>query len=272
MPRLLFFLLFTQPLISQSFFFIQLTDPQFGMYPLTRDFSKERANMAKAAEAVNRLRPAFVTVTGDLVNAEGDSAQIRAFRESFALIDPAIPVHLVAGNHDVGNTPTERSLQTYRDAFGPDYYAYTYEGVRFIVLNSSLIKSPREARTSEELQERWLSSLDSARSILFMHHPLFLSSMMETSDYFNITTGPRRQYAQYIRSKGVGYIFAGHTHENNEAEDDGLHVVATGSIGMPLGMDPPGLRIVIVSTDTIVHRYYALDEVPVQVDASAFLK
>ncbi len=46
--------------------FIQMSDPQFGMYDKDADFVHETANFEFAVAAANRIKPAFVIVTGDL--------------------------------------------------------------------------------------------------------------------------------------------------------------------------------------------------------------
>jgi len=53
---------------AEPFFFIQLSDPQFGMFTTNKEFAQF------AVATVNRLRPAFVVITGDLVNQPGDAA------------------------------------------------------------------------------------------------------------------------------------------------------------------------------------------------------
>src|SRR6266498_3935999 len=88
------------------FFFLQFSDPQFGMFTADKDFAQETANFEFAIATANRLHPAFLIVTGDLVNKPGDAAQIAEYRRIAAKLDPAIALHNVAGNHDVGNVPT----------------------------------------------------------------------------------------------------------------------------------------------------------------------
>src|SRR5688500_2218334 len=72
---------------NEPFFFIQLSDPQLGMFTENRDFAQDAANFEFAVAAVNRLRPAFVVVTGDLVHKPGDAAQIAEYRRIVGLID-----------------------------------------------------------------------------------------------------------------------------------------------------------------------------------------
>src|SRR5262245_26143630 len=103
---------------AEPFFFIQLSDPQLGMFTDNRDFAQDAANFEFAVTAVNRLRPAFVIVTGDLVNKPGDAAQIAEYRRIVAKIDSSIPVYNIAGNHDVENAPTPASLAAYEKIFG----------------------------------------------------------------------------------------------------------------------------------------------------------
>jgi 3',5'-cyclic AMP phosphodiesterase CpdA len=255
------------------FFFIQLSDPQFGMFTDNADFAQETANFERAVTIINRLRPAFVVVTGDLVNRAGDAAQIAEYRRILARVDPAIPVHNVAGNHDIGNIPTPSSIAAYTNLFGPDHYAFRHQGFVGIVLNSTLIQSPQEAGELLAQQERWLrTGLDQARAagatsiVVFQHHPWFLSAADEADQYFNIPRARRAAYLEWFRAAGVRYLFCGHYHRNALAHDGRLEVVTTGPVGKPLGPDKSGLRIVIVRGDGLEHRYYALEEAPLRVD------
>src|SRR5436190_19463137 len=91
---------------AEPFFFIQLSDPQFGMSTTNRDFAQETANFEFAVATVNRLRPAFVVITGDLVNQPGDTAQIAEYQRIVRRVDSTIPVYNVVGNHDIENVPT----------------------------------------------------------------------------------------------------------------------------------------------------------------------
>src|SRR5215212_171124 len=72
--------------------FIQMSDPQFGMFAADSNFVQETINFEFAVATANRLRPAFVIVTGDLVNRPGDSAQIAEYRRIAARLDPSIPL------------------------------------------------------------------------------------------------------------------------------------------------------------------------------------
>jgi 3',5'-cyclic AMP phosphodiesterase CpdA len=254
---------------AAPFFFIQLSDPQFGMYTANADFAQETANFTFAIAAANRLRPAFVVVTGDLVNKAGDAAQIGEYRRVAATLDRAIPLYHVAGNHDVENTPTPQTIAAYTAQFGPDHYAFDAGNVRGIVLDSSLIAAPQQAREAFDEQERWLrAELARARAdgvrhiVVFQHHPWFLLHPGEPDDYFNIPLARRTPYLKLLEESGVQYLFAGHYHRSLLARAGAMEMIITGPVGKPLGDAKSGLRIAIVDDAGITHRYYDFGDVP----------
>jgi 3',5'-cyclic AMP phosphodiesterase CpdA len=258
---------------DEPFFFIQLSDPQLGMFTENQDFAQDAANFEFAVAAVNRLRPAFVVITGDLVHKPGDADQIAAYRRIVSKIDRSIPVHNVAGNHDVENVPTPASLADYKKTFGPDRYSFRHRGLAGIVLNSSIIHSPE--RTPDQLaeQHRWLrAELVKARAerarhiVVFQHHPWFIKSAAEADRYFNIPLARRASYLALFREFGVRYLFCGHYHRNAEARDGQIENITSGPVGKPLGDGRSGIRVAIVRDDEIEHRYYEFGELPVRVD------
>ena len=261
---------------AEPFFFIQLTDPQFGMFTENTNFTQETVNFEFAAATVNRLKPAFVIITGDLVHKPGDSEQIAEYRRIAGKIDPSIPVYDVAGNHDVENVPTPESIAAYTNRFGPDHYTFRHGGFVGIVLNSSLIHSPQKAMEQLEAQERWLvAELEKARAekprhiVVFQHHPWCLASANEKDEYFNIPLERRTRYFALFHKYGVNYAFCGHYHRNALARDGALEIITTGPVGKPLGKDESGIRVAIVRDDRIEHRYYQFGEIPTRIELAA---
>ncbi len=270
----LFFLLAALPAVpaqDQPVYFILLTDTQMGMYAANKDFAQESANLEFAAATVNRLKPAFVVILGDLVNSTGNAAQIAEYLRIEGKIDRSIPVYHVAGNHDVGNEPTPQSLEAYRKSFGKDYYSFRAGPVYGIVINTTLIHKPQNARAEYEAQDVWLrKELVTARNsgalhiILFQHHPYFLKSTLEPDAYANIPLERRGALLKLLRESGVEYVFAGHHHMPTAAEAEGIQMIVTGPVGMPLGAQGSGMRIVGVQGKEIVHRYYDFGFLPAQ--------
>jgi 3',5'-cyclic AMP phosphodiesterase CpdA len=258
---------------AEPFFFIQLSDTQLGMFTDNGDFTQDAANFEFAVAAVNRLRPAFVIVTGDLVNKAGDAEQIAAYRRILAKIDKAIPVYSLSGNHDVENVPTLETIAAYTKIFGPDRYTFSHQGLTGIVLNSSLIHSPDKAPQLLAEQDQWLrTELQRAKDsgaqhiVIFQHHPWFLKSADEPDQYFNIPLARRAKLLALFREFGVRYLFCGHYHRNAEAADGPLNAITTGAVGKPLDGSKSGFRVAIVRDDKIEHRFYDLGDLPTRID------
>lgn len=261
---------------AKPFFFIQLSDPQFGMFTDNRDFIQETANLEFAVATINRLRPAFVVVTGDLVNQPGNEKQIHEYQRIIGKVASDIPVYSLPGNHDVGNEPTAASIATYTNQLEPDHFTFQHEGFVGIALNSMLIHSPQKAPDLAAAQENWLQhELQTARAngaahiVVFAHHPWFLKSADEKDEYFNIPTERRRHYLQLFHAAGVKHLFSGHYHRNAVGHDGDLEAVTTGPVGMPIAEGKSGLRIVIVRDDGITHQYYHFGELPKTVNLNA---
>lgn len=254
-------------------FFVQLSDPQLGMFTDNRDFAQDAANFEFAVATVNRLKPEFVVITGDLVNKPGDSAQVAEYRRIVGQIDKSIPVYNITGNHDVQNEPTPESIGNYVKTFGPDHYVFKHRGLTGIVLNSTLIHTPEKSQALLTAQDQWLrAELAKARSenprhlVVFQHHPWFIKSADEPDQYFNIPLARRAAHLALFREYGVRYLFCGHYHRNAEARDGELENITSGPVGKPLGGAKSGIRVAIVRDDRIEHRYYELGELPVKIE------
>ena len=253
----------------QPFFFIQMSDPQFGMFTANKDFAKETENFERAIAAANRLHPAFVVVTGDLTNAAGDPAQIAEYHRIAATLDRSILLYSVPGNHDLALPLSPQSVRAYRQAYGADHYTFESHGLLGVVINSSLFKEPALAPSDAAEQESWLrSTLAGARRagraqvMVFQHHSWFLTLPDEADQYFNLPTGARQSVLALLKENGVTHVFAGHYHRNAFGRDGTLEMVTTGPVGRPLGNDPSGFRVVIVNGSAVTHRYYSLDSLP----------
>lgn len=249
--------------------FIVMSDPQFGMFLQNKSFEHETVNFEFAIGTVNRYKPAFVVVDGDLVNQAGNADQVAEYRRITAKLRPGIRLCNVPGNHDVGNEPTAQSLAAYREHFGPDYYSFRAGGITGIVLDSSLEKSPGNVPGEAARMESWLEAElakaveeGAARIIVFQHIPFFLKSASEPDQYFNIPLETRRRYLKLLHKYGVRDVFSGHLHHNSEGRDGDLDMITSGPVGMPLEGGRSGMRLVTVSPAGLAHRYYDFSELP----------
>ncbi len=254
-------------------FFIQMSDPQFGMYSSNANFALETRNLERAVAAANRLRPAFVVVTGDLVNRPGDAAQVAEYKHVMAGLDKSIPLYNVPGNHDIGNQCSPERLQAWRENFGPDRYSFRSGALYGIVLDTVLMSAPAECAAEAAAQETWLAAeLAKARRakarhvIVFQHHPPFVNEPAEADEYFNLPSPVRKRYLDLLERSTVSHVFAGHLHRNAEGRAANIAVVTTGPVGKPLGGAQSGIRIVKFGGVALEHKYYALEELPEKID------
>lgn len=261
---------------ERPFHFVQMADTQLGMEAMFQPagaagrqafgWAQELALMRRAAEEVNRLRPAFAIVCGDLVNeyppeesgaspaaADGElrARQERDFKEVMDLVDPEIPLLCVCGNHDVGNRPNARTIRRYTDSFGDDYFAFWCHGVKCLVVNSQLWKDDSDCedlrRNMDEWLERELEVEEGAqprRILVFSHIPPFINEPDEKDEYFNLDRGLRHNLLTKFAAKGAVAWFCGHYHRNaggvyRAGDGRELEVVVTGAVGTQI-VDKPG--------------------------------
>ncbi len=258
---------------NKPFFFVHLADPQLFWGPLEL--------WKKAIESVNRLKPSFAVVGGDLINNNGksnnhdfskDIAMAQAYLEVAKTIDPEIPLYNAAGNHDVCNEPTHETLQWHQQRFGELWYSFRCRHGLFIVLESDILKNPQNAPDMKEKQMARLKEMlqnsdhsDIHQKIVFMHHPMCLNSVNEKDGYFNMPKGIRDELLKLFHSHNVTAVFSGHYHRNAYVKDGDLELVTSASCGKALGKDPVGMRIVKVYPDRIEHKYYSYMNLPARI-------
>jgi 3',5'-cyclic AMP phosphodiesterase CpdA len=258
---------------TPPFSFIQLSDPQFGFFNNDIDFPQETANFEFAVANVNRLKPDFVVITGDLINKPLDPVQMAEYDRIRKRIDASIPVYEMPGNHDIENAPTPATLAAYRARYGQDRYVFRHKNLLGLVLNSTVIHTPDNVQGELATQDAWIrTELGKARTsgarhtVVFQHHPWFLAKADEDDQYFNIPRARRDPLLALFREAGVKTLISGHYHQNAVASDGGFDAIVTGAVGRPLGGSQSGFRIFVVTDDAITHRYVDFGQVPTTVN------
>ena len=256
---------------SSTFFFIQITDPQFGFLDANKSFDKEKVLYNKAVDEMNRLNPAFVVITGDFVHNMGDSLQWDEFNRITSKIN--VPVFLCPGNHDIGENPTQQSIDEYRKKYGDDKFSFRYKKNRFIGLNSTVIKAGVPEFEQEQflwLQKELLKSGRAKNILIFTHHPFFINDPDEPETGSNIGIEKRKKYLELFVKHKVNTVFAGHLHKNAYGRYKDLDMITTSSAGKQLGVSAqqnlPGFRIILVRNDHVSSKYYGLEEMPELID------
>jgi 3',5'-cyclic AMP phosphodiesterase CpdA len=271
------FALICKAQVSEPFFFIQGSDPQFGFCEarqrLGNGFTQDTANLEFVIAAVNRLHPAFLIITGDLVNRQGDQAQTAEYFRVTGKLDPSIRLYNVPGNHDVLNEPTPASLAAYRKTFGPDYYTFRAGGMAAFVLDSPIIAGPKNVPDELAKQEAWLreelakAKRDGVRDlVVFQHHLMFVDSPEEKDTYYTIPLERRRKYLDLFTEYGVSHVFSGHYHRNATASYGPLKLETVTAI--TCADTQSGIRVVTVRNTGIESQSYDFGVLPTRIDLS----
>jgi len=210
-------------------------------------------NWCRACEAVNRLSPDAVIVSGDLcINGPESDAEMAFAGKALRRLEP--PVYAIPGNHDVGDEPPgqevdqiidARRLRRWMSVFGSDRFAFDLGGWRVIGINAQLLGSglPQEAE-----QETWLDAElgRTSRPILFaLHKPLFLQSAAEAvPTATSVNPEPRARLLRRLRGAPVRVVVSGHLHCHRDVVRDGLRHVWAPSTAFLLHAEPEADAVV----------------------------
>ena len=252
---------------SAPFFFLQLSDPQFGFIDNNKSISAETEAMNKAVTAINQLKPPFVVITGDFVNNSKSKEQIAAYKSMIAQIDSSVKVYMIPGNHDIGKV-SRASIDNYKKNYGETHFSFRYGDCVFIGIDSNIIKE--EDKEREEVQFKWLEqelqkTKDARFKFVFTHCSVFLKRMDEPVNYSNFSLPMREKYVRLFQKYGVNAIFAGHLHNNAYGKVGNMEMITIGPVGKVLGTGYQGMNLVKVYPDRFISEFIALNQLPKEV-------
>lgn len=252
---------------SAPFFFLQLSDPQFGFMDNNKSISAETEAMNKAVTAINQLKPPFVVITGDFVNNSKSKEQIAAYKSMIAQIDSSVKVYMIPGNHDIGKV-SRASIDNYKKNYGETHFSFRYGDCTFIGIDSNIIKE--EDKEREEVQFKWLEqelqkTKDARFKFVFTHCSVFLKRMDEPVNYSNFSLPMREKYVRLFQKYGVNAIFAGHLHNNAYGKVGNMEMITIGPVGKVLGTGYQGMNLVKVYPDRFISEFIALNQFPKEV-------
>lgn len=242
---------------------VQVADAQLGFASAAKaqaegtvddnDLSYEAGYLQKAVEAINNLRPDAVVFTGDQVNHAGDQKQWDTFARIIADIDASVKVFHLPGNHDIYIKGNEVDSTPFVSRYGQDRFVSREKGVTLAGINTSLIKHD-DVRENEQLE--WLEEvLGQGRkdqvTILFGHHPFFMTDIEESDGYFQIQKAKRQRYFSLFEEKGVDAVYAGHRHNNSEGSYGSIPMKTTTSAAFQIGDAQPSVRVITVKDGTV---------------------
>ena len=232
----------------------------------SKGIEKEKENLKYFIDYAIKENPDFVVHCGDIVNRIEDKLPIKEYLNLIEDLNP-IPIYHVPGNHDVGIDPNIASsfgLDFYRNNFGKDYYSISKENSIFLFLNSSLFINHKELQSEFNLQNKFLketlSGLDfDTNVVIFLHHP----------PYINVNDLSKSQAQYLLEDRPIDYwifpketinefmgllepfknksIYSGHLHSNLVTSFNGIKITVTSSLGLPLGEDNSGFRMININ-------------------------
>ena len=173
---------------------------------------------------LNRLAPDFTVHLGDLINPVPALPSYATAAEQFRTLYEGLesPLHLVPGNHDVGDKPASwvpaasvnaDYVALYERHFGAQFYAFDHKGCHFVVINAQIINSGLEC---EAAQRAWLETdladNTGGRIFLLTHYPPFVAEPGEERHYDNIDEPGRSWLLGLLARHRVEALYAGHVH------------------------------------------------------------
>ena len=223
----------------------------------------------QAMDKVDLMQPAFVMSVGDLIEGyTDDRAQLeREWDEIDAMAESLdAPFFYTPGNHDYSN---QTMAEMWAERYGPDYYALTYKGALFVVLNSALFDrtgvgghGQRRGDWADEQAaqmawlEKTLTAHDDVRwTFLFMHRPYWQRPYKRPDDDEAAVsaTGPWPRHEgepeDWTRVRALlddrhYTAFAGHMHvydyqdaSNGPHSHDHIALATTGGVSNLRGVD-----------------------------------
>jgi 3',5'-cyclic AMP phosphodiesterase CpdA len=218
----------------------------------------------KSAEAVRqgireiaRLDPAFVVITGDIINGEAPEASTRFAKELFATL--RCPVHAVYGNHD--------HREWHQKVWGETNYAFDQAPYHCIVLDNIDVSVPEAQETyGGRFSERTIAWLEAHLRTVPRDTPLLLfchASVFQEHPYAKALPGDAYNYEpvlKLLREHKVVAWFSGHAHRNSIVRKDGIDYITTGGLSdLRQNADGPvGYRVVRVYRDRVESTFQAV--------------
>jgi len=247
----------TEAFGMKPFKFVQLCDTQLGMGGYEHDLKA----FTQAVAQINKLKPDFVMICGDLVHNRSDKS-FADFNQIKAQFN--VPCYCVSGNHDVGNDPTPESLAYYREVVGKDYYSFEHKGYMFVIVNTQLWKAPVEGELKKHdvWLEDTLGTAANKNTPVFVvgHYPLFLEEPDEAEKYMNLPVAKRRELCKLFDKQGVVAMLGGHTHRLITNECKGIQLVNAETISKNFDKRPLGFRVWhVANSSPFNHDFVSLE-------------
>ncbi|MBT5465872.1 MAG: metallophosphoesterase [Candidatus Marinimicrobia bacterium] len=192
---------------SAQFYFVHITDTHFGD-------ANHYARTEKIIELVNDLPMDIKCVvhTGDITsdNITQDSIVTRGLA---ILSKLDVPIHYVAGNHDILENDLKATRRQYEEHFGPLISVREYEGVQFVTVFTEPIGRGYVLDGFDPLKELEEILSSNKPSIVFHHSPS-PDDFYRNSMHDSWKVEGRDKWVDLLNRYNVKAVMAGHYHRD----------------------------------------------------------
>lgn len=237
-----------------ALYFVQITDTHLGVM----DHEKV---LEKMVDAINNLPFPIVCVvhTGDLAMDNFDKPSVRAAATSI-LGRIRVPVHVVAGNHDLSDKSTDATVAAWTKRFGPLGATAEYKGVEFVfVFTEGFYKEgPVGKFDAQAFLDRTLKKAEGKPVLLFQHSSWF-------EDFYGNALHPgwpdktRARWTEQVKSGPVKAVITGHCHRD-ELHWEGDVPVYVGEAAARFWGRQPAFRIFCWQSGRLSYRTWYLND------------
>ena len=218
----------------KPFRFAQLTDVH-----LNPGGSGPTEALMKSIEQINRTDSIdFVLVTGDLTE-QGDRRMIQEVKN--CLDHLKMPYHVCMGNHET--TWSASGCTAFGQIFGPEYYAFDYCGVRFLLFNTGPLLKMAYGHVSPYViswAQKDLQEHSDQPAIIVTHYPIMDG---DVDNWYEVTDALRKP-------GNIRLFIGGHYHALRNLRYDGMPGILMRS-NLPDGDGKPGYGIYEVDAKEI---------------------
>ena len=209
--------------------FVHVADMHVGTPRSYRFQPAWNEHWSDARAQILELKPDLLLVGGDLTR-DGSTHRCELEHIWRDLHELPFPVHVIPGNHEVGNkfsadSPVaiqEDYVRLYSSVFGPSRWSFVHKGVRFSGCDAFLLGSglPQETDLRSWLDEQ--KGIARERHHVWILHPALFADRVEETDwnpathrvewYFVLDGKHRRLLLDVFRATGATHVITAHIH------------------------------------------------------------
>jgi len=194
---------------KQHFYFVQITDTHF-------ETGDNIARSEKAIELINYLPMEIQCVvhTGDITTNRLDDEQLLDTALTIlGKID--VPIHYVAGNHDIFPEKLESTCKVYKENFGGLISQVEYDNVLFIFVFTEPLRKSFTINGYQPLKqlEEYLQKARGKPVIVF-HHAPSVDDFYNNKFHISWKNEIREKWVKLINANNVKAVIAGHFHRD----------------------------------------------------------